>query len=320
MPEGSRAARFLAPVRKFVGSLFAMLAGLNVWLAQKFKTTHKTILAVEISVLVGTGFAMMEIGEHLAAVVIWIILALLWISKIFEGDLEPGHRGLAIFEKGMHVVLALFVCSCLVAVTAIRRGNDPWSNLEWLWRRGPVHRHSLNSKERALFEKPLQGTQSPPMRIQISCPAADEKTCTYATQFQTYFGEAGWDVDGTVQRVTLIRPMQGVVLVEQGGTEESQTTKWKWNIGGWTKLTPTYEDVYQAFSNIGIEPDGSANYALPDNQITVYFGPEKENESEPTTLSGTIANLRRQRAAGLLPPPGEKPTPQMIEKARKQNK
>ena len=124
-----------------------------------------------------------------------------------------------------------------------------------------------------------------------------------------YFGEAGWDVDGTVQRVTLIRPMQGVVLVEQGGTEESQTTKWKWNIGGWTKLTPTYEDVYQAFSNIGIEPDGSANYALPDNQITVYFGPEKENESEPTTLSGTIANLRRQRAAGLLPPRGKSRPP-----------
>jgi hypothetical protein len=182
------------------------------------------------------------------------------------------------------------------------------------------HRHILTQKERALFESPLQGVQKPPMRIQISCPSSDEPTCVYATQFQRYFSEVGWDVDGTVQRVTLMRPMQGVVLVEHGGTEESQTTKWKWNVGGWTELSPTYENVYQAFSRIGVEPEGSANYALPENQITVYFGPARENESEPTTLTGTVATLRQQRAAGLVPAPGELPTPEMIKKAREQNK
>jgi hypothetical protein len=181
-------------------------------------------------------------------------------------------------------------------------------------------RSSESKKERDLFENPLRGAQKPPMHIQVSCPVADEQTCVYATQFQTYFSEAGWDVDGTVQRVALMRAMQGVVLVEHGGTEESQTTKWKWNVGGWTMLSPTFENVYQAFSNIGVEPESSANYALPENQITIYFGPERENESEPTILSGTIANIRRQRVAGLLPPPGERPTPEMIEKSRKQNK
>jgi hypothetical protein len=85
-------------------------------------------------------------------------------------------------------------------------------------------------------------------------------------------------------------------------------------------LSPTYENVYQAFSNIGIEPDGSANYALPENQITIYFGPEREFESQPTTLSDTIVNLRRERAAGLVPAPGQAPTPEMIEKSREQNK
>jgi len=154
------------------------------------------------------------------------------------------------------------------------------------------------------------------MRIQVSCPASDEKTCVYATQFQTYFSQVGWDVDGTVLRANLIRPMQGVVLVEHGGTQESQTTKWQWNVGGWTSLSPTYENAYQAFSNIGIEAEGSASYQVPDGQIVVYFGPERDDESQPTALGETFATIRRGRASGLIPQPGQIPTPEMLKKMR----
>jgi hypothetical protein len=182
------------------------------------------------------------------------------------------------------------------------------------------HRHTLTKNERVLFEKPLQGVQKPPMHIQVACPASDEQTCVYATQFQAFFSEAGWDVDRTVQRDTLVRAMQGVVLVEHGGTEESQTTKWKWNVGGYTAMYPTFENVYQAFSNIGVEPESSANFSIPENQITVYFGPERENESQPTDLTSSVVNIRRLRKSGLLPAPGQLPTSEMIEKSREQSK
>jgi len=204
-----------------------------------------------------------------------------------------------------------------LVILAVIWGGAVWLGIK-VW--PPIHRHHLSAKERELFLRPLLGAQVPPMRIQVACPAVDERTCAYAAQFQALFSEANWDVDGTVQRVTLMRPTAGVTLVEKGGTKESQTDKWKWNIGGWTNLSASYENVYQAFSNLGIEGGGSAGSDVPDNQIIVYFGPERDDESQPTELSITIANLRRQRSEGLVPYPGQKPTPEMIEKSRRQTK
>jgi len=98
-------SRALAPVRLFAASSFSGLATLNEWLAEKFKTTQRRVLAVEIGSLVGVGFVMMQIGEHLIAIALWILLAVLWISKICLAELNPSHRGLAIVERTMHGIV-----------------------------------------------------------------------------------------------------------------------------------------------------------------------------------------------------------------------
>ncbi len=294
---------------------FARIAIVNEWLAKRFNTTHRAILTIEIGVVAGFGFTMMQIGEHLVAIMIWLLLCALWISKIFPGDLDLKNHGLAILEKVLQTFAALAICAVLIVITDVRRGNDPWSNLMKLWIRQPVHRHTLSPSERTLFEKPLQGAQEPPWHVQIGCPAVDEQACAFATQFQSFFGEAGWDVEGSVIRENLGRPMQGVVLVQRGGTEYG-STHWKWDQGGNSEFTQSYENLYQAFSNIGIEPAGNVSPDQPEHTLIVYFGPAKEDESEPTQLSKHLAVIRKLRAEGLLPAPGQTPTPKMLEYMR----
>ena len=63
--------------------------------------------------------------------------------------------------SGKARLLRLILLFFVMVIGVILYGRTVW----------PVgHRHILTEKERALFEKPLQGVQKPPMHIQISCP------------------------------------------------------------------------------------------------------------------------------------------------------
>ena len=106
-----------------------MLTALNTWIGAKLKTTTKTVLAIEIGLLIGAGFTMMQIGEHFLAVMLWVFLAIIWVSTIFQEELPKSHRGLVIFERVFHMVAAIFVCTFLITITAIHRGEEPWTNL-----------------------------------------------------------------------------------------------------------------------------------------------------------------------------------------------
>jgi hypothetical protein len=170
----------------------------------------------------------------------------------------------------------------------------------------PHHRHSLSSKERAEFEEPLKSKPDTTISIQMACPTNDEIDCVYASNLIPLFGETGWNVNLDVTRVSLPRPMQGINLVLHSTTDYIPK---KWNEGVWTKMLPAIVPVDKAFVAIGIEPDSSSGFSVGENQIIVYIGPEKEDESAPTQLTRTIASMEQaegDRKKSLIKPPSEK--------------
>lgn len=161
------------------------------------------------------------------------------------------------------------------------------------------HRHELNQRERSAFEQPLKQQKEPREEIQIACPQAEESTCVYAAQFINLFREAGWKVQGNaVQRGALGAPLAGVILVKHGtGTIDPSN----WRSGLWTQMSPSFENVRQAFINVGIEPDSIADQALSENVIRVYFGSEKPNQAERTPLTDMMQRVERERRNGTIP-------------------
>ena len=165
----------------------------------------------------------------------------------------------------------------------------------------PVRRHTFNQRERYAFEKPLQEQKEPRETITLSCPAADENTCVYAAQFVDMFREAGWKIqNNAVERVTLGRAYPGVILVKHGTGKLDPNN---WRSGLWTQMSPSLEHVRQAFINVGIEPDSIADEALPQDMLRVYFGSEKINPSERTSLTDAMEALERERQRGTVPKP-----------------
>jgi hypothetical protein len=74
-------------------------------------------------------------------------------------------------------------------------------------------------------------------------------------------------------------------------------------------MLPAIVPVDKAFVAIGIEPDSSSGFSVGENQIIVYIGPEKEDESAPTQLTRTIASMEQaegDRKKSLIKPPSEK--------------
>ncbi len=281
--------------KNFVSSAFAHVAIVNEWLATRFNTTHRAILTIEIGMLAGLGFTMMQIGEHLVAVMVWLLLCSLWIAKIFHGDLEAGNRALAVVERVVQTFAALFICAALITITDIRRGNDLWSNVMRLWVKPPSHRHTLSSAEREKFEEPLKEMKQPQTPIHIYCAPGDEVDCEYAATLIPLFGEAGWDVSRSVERITLGRPEPGIVIALHGNIKPEEEANLKWNQGEWTQILPEVGYVRQAFVNIGIEPDSTSGSVIPEKQINIYVGREREDESAPTDMTQSFRNLERAK-------------------------
>jgi hypothetical protein len=155
----------------------------------------------------------------------------------------------------------------------------------------PVRRHTLSQSEREKFENPLKEFRHPQMSIHLYCAPEDEVDCEYAASLIPLFGEAGWDVSRIVERITLGRPAPGIIIGVHGTVKLEDEPKLKWNEGEWTKITPEEKAVRKAFVNIGIEPDSTSGAIVPENQINIYVGHEREDESTPTDMTRTFENL-----------------------------
>jgi hypothetical protein len=161
----------------------------------------------------------------------------------------------------------------------------------------PMRRHALSQVERRAFEDPLKELRQPKTSIHFYCAPSDEVDCEYATDLIPLFGEAGWDVSTTVDRITLSRPKSGITIGLHGTVKAEDEPKLKWNQGEWTTVTPEEEAVRQAFVNIKIEPDSTSGAVIPENQINIYVGHEREDESIPTDMTRAfeaIAQMRRE--------------------------
>jgi hypothetical protein len=198
------------------------------------------------------------------------------------------------FKRMVRTALAIF--AMLLMVGAL--GWFSWP---------PIRRHGLSLDEKAAFEAPLKAGLDKSISIQLACPASDEVDCVYASNLIPLFGEAGWDVNLDVTRVNLPRPMQGINLVMHASTDFVPK---KWNEGVWTKMLPAVIPVDKAFVAIGIEPDSNSGFSVAENQIIVYVGPERDDESAPTQFTQTVSVMEQtenDRLAGRTPDPNRTP-------------
>jgi hypothetical protein len=95
----------------------------------------------------------------------------------------------------------------------------------------PIKRHMLEKAERVAFENALKAQKGSDLNVEIGCPAGDETTCVYAGQFVRLFGEAGWNVQTSVARLTLSKAQDGVIVYRRGGNKEDMMKRW--DSGGW---------------------------------------------------------------------------------------
>jgi hypothetical protein len=147
-----------------------------------------------------------------------------------------------------------------------------------------IRRHLLDETERLSFENALRLQRGSDLDIQIACPDGDEKTCIYAGQFISLFGESEWKVEPFVSRLKLSRALDGIIVYRRGGNKEDMMKRW--NSGGWFEINePHLLAVQRAFRVSHIEIDGGSNPDLGENVMMIYIGPERDNEADPTSLT-----------------------------------
>lgn len=148
----------------------------------------------------------------------------------------------------------------------------------------PIKRHPLTARERESFENALKSQKGDDLEIQIACPPNDERGCSYAGQFIRPVGDSGWNVQSYVSRLTLTKPLDGIMIYRRGGNRDYSLQHY--DAGGYFNINePHLLAVQKAFQSMEIEPSGGTNPDLPENVMMIYFGPERENEAEPTDLT-----------------------------------
>lgn len=153
------------------------------------------------------------------------------------------------------------------------------------WRIWPlIKRHTLSQKERTRFENALKPQKGGDLEVQIACPPNDERGCTYAGQFIRPVGDSGWKVQAYVSRLTLTKPLDGIVIYRRGGNRDYSLQHC--DAGGYFNINePHLLAMQKAFQSIHIEPSGGTDPDIPDKVMMIYFGPERENEAESTDLT-----------------------------------
>lgn len=135
----------LRKLRRVPGAILGQVRRFNNWSATKLRTTPWRVLQLEI---LGFGLTMIQIGEYAVAITCWVILAILWVAKVYLADntVHP-FRGVGTF---IHAAFAVIVCVLLITMTTLRKPEDePWSNLQKIWSRElpKIYRYALQTPE-----------------------------------------------------------------------------------------------------------------------------------------------------------------------------
>jgi hypothetical protein len=198
----------------------------------------------------------------------------LWLAAMFILGLYPAfHFAEWLPLKNKQVVKAIAALGLAAVICAL--GYAKWPS---------IRRHVLGKAERLSFEDAIKPQQGADLEVHIGCPVGDEKTCIFAEQFIGLFGESDWKIQPIVERLTLSKAMDGVMVYRKGGSKEDMMKRW--NSGGYFNLNEQHLlAVQNAFQAIHIEINGGTNPELNENVMMIYFGPERENEAEPTDLT-----------------------------------
>ena len=62
--------------------------------------------------------------------------------------------------------------------------------------------------------------------------------------------------------------------------------------GTWMAITQSLVAFYDAFATIGILSDAGTGGALPKDTLTIYFGPPREDESQPTGITKSVEQAK----------------------------
>lgn len=214
-----------------------------------------------------------KLGRLITGVVLIVMAACLvlpiWKLKVVQTATTPARQRL-LFSGGMLVSVVLITSFGL-----------------YVW--PPIRRHTLSANEQAVFVNALRAAHGGDanLEVQIGCPGGDEKTCVYARQFVPLFGQAGWQIHPIVDRLTLTNASDGITAFRRAGSKEDMRKRW--DSGGYVAINEAHMlAVHAAFQTLHIEIDGGANPDLAENVMTIYVGPEKDDESQPTHLTRAI--------------------------------
>jgi hypothetical protein len=211
-----------------------------------------------------------KLGRELTVIVLILMVVTLWYPA---WHFAAWVGGKARWNRGTCFAAALVSVSTLHVLFGA-----------YIW--PPVKRHLLTAEDRTSFENALKAQKGDDIEIQIACSPNDERTCTYAGQFIRPIGDSGWKVQAYVSRLMLTKPLDGIMIYRRGGNRDYSLQHY--DAGGYFNISePHLLAMQKAFQSIQIEPSGGTNPDLPENVMMVYFGPEREDEAEPTDLTKT---------------------------------
>lgn len=245
------------------------------------KTDKRSLfLGVAWSAGVSTVFALLTVNSAPR----WAVLLLSGLGFVLFAALAALHGWLSA-PYAVGTPLRAFLIIGSIAVIMFLLGWSAWP---------AVRRHVLTVDERARFEVPLKQQSQERFEIQLACPGADEATCVYAAQYIDLFREAGWKVQNNrVERVALGVPYEGIRIFSY--VPKYPEPDAPVGSGVWSAITPSLISVYRAFSVIGIESESGIRNDEKPNVLTVYFGSERSDESQPTQFSQTMGKVAENK-------------------------
>ncbi len=97
---------------------------INEWLSSVTGIAPQWIASAEFGTLFFFGLGMMQIGEYAVAIACWVLLAFIAASRVLC------WKGAVLRCFGF--IAILFLCVLAITVTNLKRGEEPWSNLQKL--------------------------------------------------------------------------------------------------------------------------------------------------------------------------------------------
>jgi hypothetical protein len=137
--------RLVERVRSRFRRVRTSLPRFNEYVAAQWGTSVRRIVQVELAGFAGLAFTMMQISEHLAAILCWLGLWFVWVTQAASWE-GVANRAVSAVLKTLYVLGVSALCILAIAIAVARRGIEPWSNLQKLFPRPCVVSVDVNDK------------------------------------------------------------------------------------------------------------------------------------------------------------------------------